>query len=154
MMRTAFTYLSGISTCAVAWVIFGLDSKSQFSENSSKDFMVMTAILVGLGVLLALISHVGTKEPLSKEANPDIPLTRLSTLLAANFAVSLTSFIPSDADRKLMTRLETAVFYHCFFTCCLLRSDVLFYHSIHHSHDLPCCCDSRAWLFLDARLFP
>ncbi|XP_068744035.1 uncharacterized protein [Montipora capricornis] len=40
MMRTAFTYLSGISTCAVAWVIFGLDSKSQFSENSSKDFMV------------------------------------------------------------------------------------------------------------------
>ncbi|XP_068708143.1 major facilitator superfamily domain-containing protein 12-like [Montipora foliosa] len=55
--RTAFTYLSGISTCAVAWVIFGLDSKNQISENSSKDFMVMTAILVGLGVLLALIFH-------------------------------------------------------------------------------------------------
>ncbi|XP_068744024.1 major facilitator superfamily domain-containing protein 12-like isoform X2 [Montipora capricornis] len=47
--RTAFTYLSGISTCAVA------------SENSSKDF------------------------------------------------TSLTSFIPSDADRELMTRRETGL---------------------------------------------
>ncbi|XP_068744023.1 major facilitator superfamily domain-containing protein 12-like isoform X1 [Montipora capricornis] len=89
--RTAFTYLSGISTCAVA------------SENSSKDFTVMTAILVGLGVLLALIFHVGTKEPLYKDANPDIPLRKLSTLQ------SLTSFIPSDADRELMTRRETGL---------------------------------------------
>ena len=61
----------------------------QFCILRSLILQVMTAILVGLGVLLALISHVGTKEPLSKEANPDIPLTRLSTLLAANFSVSL-----------------------------------------------------------------
>ncbi|XP_068711313.1 major facilitator superfamily domain-containing protein 12-like [Montipora foliosa] len=104
--RTAFTYLSGISTCAVAWVIFGLDSKNQISENSSKDFMVMTVILVGLGLLLAMIFHVGTKEPLCTNANPDIPLRKLSTLQAANFA-SLTSFIPSDARGELMARLAT-----------------------------------------------
>ncbi|XP_068711315.1 uncharacterized protein [Montipora foliosa] len=104
--RTAFTYLSGISTCAVAWVIFGLDSKGQISENSSKDFMVMSAILVGLGVLLALIFHVGTKEPLCMNANPDIPLRKLSTLQAANFA-SLTAFISSDARGELMARLAT-----------------------------------------------
>ncbi|XP_068708278.1 major facilitator superfamily domain-containing protein 12-like [Montipora foliosa] len=78
--RTAFTHLSGISTCVVAWVIFGLDSKSQISENSSKDFMVMTVILVGLGDLLALIFHVGTKEPLCTNANPNIPSRRLPTL--------------------------------------------------------------------------
>ena len=49
---------------------------------------VITAILVGLGVLLALIFPMGTKEPLYKDANPDIPLRKLSTLQAANFAVS------------------------------------------------------------------
>ena len=59
----------------------------QFCILRSLILQVMTAILVGLGVLLALISHVGTKEPLSKHGNPDIPLTRLSTLQAANFAV-------------------------------------------------------------------
>ncbi|XP_068744018.1 uncharacterized protein [Montipora capricornis] len=328
--RTAFTYLSGISTCVVAWVIFGLDSERQISENSCKDFMVMTAILVALGVFLAMIFHIGTKEP-------------LGTTLQAGNSVSLTSFTPSTAHGELMTRLspgintattsereypsrrtygdrwtaisdqkeepasakkaavpkenlsssnvncasvdnrgfsgsiialnsgadsddknvdkvpapinlpavsletkgvplpennaninpfvsrdsesalpprthanrtiqewltdprlymtvgkqsktssgfsrpitavravnnaasvgtntcpstqETtvdmachdpirAVFYHCCSTCCLLRSDVLFHHSIHHSHDLPCCCASRTWLFLNARLFP
>ena len=50
---------------------------------------VMTAILVGLGVFLALISHVGTKEHLYKDANPDIPLRKLLTLQAANFTASL-----------------------------------------------------------------
>ncbi|XP_068744025.1 major facilitator superfamily domain-containing protein 12-like [Montipora capricornis] len=91
--RTAFTYLSGISTCVVAWIIFGLDSKSQISKNSSKDFMVMTAILVALGVFLAMIFHVGTKEP-------------LGTTLQAGNSVSLTSFTPSTAHGELMTRLS------------------------------------------------
>ncbi|XP_068741817.1 major facilitator superfamily domain-containing protein 12-like [Montipora capricornis] len=43
--RTAFTHLSGILTCVVAWVIFGLDSKSQISENSSKDFMSLKSVI-------------------------------------------------------------------------------------------------------------
>ena len=50
--RTAFTYLSGISTCAVAWVIFGLDSKSQISENSSKDFMVKYLVFIFISYLI------------------------------------------------------------------------------------------------------
>ncbi|XP_068744016.1 major facilitator superfamily domain-containing protein 12-like [Montipora capricornis] len=94
--RTAFTYLSGISTCVVAWVIFGLDSERQISENSSKDFMVMTAILVALGVLLAMIFHIGTKEP-------------LGTTLQAGNSVSLTSFTPSNAHGELMTRLSPGI---------------------------------------------
>ena len=64
-------------------------SDIQFYILISLILQVMTAILVGLGVLLALIFHVGTKEPLYKDANPDIPLRKLSTLQAANFAVSL-----------------------------------------------------------------
>ena len=40
LFRSAFSYLSGILTFVVAWVIFGQDSESQISENSSKDFAV------------------------------------------------------------------------------------------------------------------
>lgn len=40
IFRSVFSYLSDILTFAVAWVILGQDSKSQISEDSSKDFMV------------------------------------------------------------------------------------------------------------------
>ena len=43
--RTSFSYLSGILTFVVAWVIFGLDSESQLSESSSRDFMVKYLII-------------------------------------------------------------------------------------------------------------
>ena len=46
LFRTAFTYLSGILTFVVAWVIFGLDSKSKISEDTSKDFMVKYFVFV------------------------------------------------------------------------------------------------------------
>jgi len=98
-LRTAFTYLSGILTFVVAWVTFGLDSKSNISEDTSKDFMVLTTTLVAAGVLLSLIFHVGTKEPIK---SPCMPLRKLSTLAAADLA-RLTSFISSDLRESMPT---------------------------------------------------
>lgn len=98
-LRTAFTYLSGILTFVVAWVTFGLDSKSNISEDTSKDFMVLTTTLVAAGVFLSLVFHVGTKEPIK---SPCMPLRKLSTLAAADLA-RLTSFISSDLRESLPT---------------------------------------------------
>ncbi|KAK2565207.1 Major facilitator superfamily domain-containing protein 12 [Acropora cervicornis] len=92
-LRFSFTYLSGILTFAVAWVIFGLDSESQLSESSSRDFMVLTAVLVAVGILTSLIFYLGTKEPSS---SPRTPLRKISTLADTNLA-RLTSFIPTGA---------------------------------------------------------
>ncbi|XP_067038459.1 uncharacterized protein [Acropora muricata] len=104
-LRTAFTYLSGILTFVVSWVILGQGSKSQLSANSSKDFTVLTAILVAVGVLLSLIFHVGTKEPSS---SPRMPLRKLSTLAATNLA-RLTSFSPSGGLGEPMPSLATGL---------------------------------------------
>ncbi|XP_068711784.1 major facilitator superfamily domain-containing protein 12-like [Montipora foliosa] len=68
----------------------------------------MTVILVGLGDLLALIFHVGTKEPLCTNANPNIPSRRLPTLQEEKF-VSLKSVIPSKANGELMARLPAGL---------------------------------------------
>ncbi|XP_074614268.1 uncharacterized protein LOC141874022 isoform X1 [Acropora palmata] len=104
-LRTALTYLSGILTFVVSWVILGQGSKSQLSANSSKDFTVLTAILVAVGVLLSLIFHVGTKEPSS---SPRMPLRKLSTLAATNLA-RLTSFSPSGGLGEPMPSLATGL---------------------------------------------
>ncbi|XP_074614274.1 uncharacterized protein LOC141874025 isoform X2 [Acropora palmata] len=104
-IRSVFSYLSDILTFAVAWVILGQDSKSQISEDSSKDFMVLTAILVAVGVLTSLIYHLGTKEPSSC---PPMALRKLSTLAAGNSA-RLTAFIPSRVLGKQTPSLATGL---------------------------------------------
>ena len=58
LFRTAFTYLSGILTFVVAWVILGKGSKSQLSANSSKEFMVKYLVEI-------LFHMVASKYPIS-----------------------------------------------------------------------------------------
>lgn len=64
IFRSVFSYLSDILTFAVAWVIFEQDSKSQISENSSKDFMVecldiiLFYVVVG-GIMLVSYFYIG-----------------------------------------------------------------------------------------------
>ncbi|XP_015748307.1 PREDICTED: uncharacterized protein LOC107328101 [Acropora digitifera] len=53
-LRTSFSYLSGILTFVVAWVIFGLDSESQLSESSSRDFM---RCIVSLEFINLILEH-------------------------------------------------------------------------------------------------
>ena len=64
IFRSVFSYLSDILTFAVAWVILEQDSKSQISENSSKDFMVecldiiLFYVVVG-GIMLVSYFYIG-----------------------------------------------------------------------------------------------
>ncbi|XP_074614271.1 uncharacterized protein LOC141874024 isoform X2 [Acropora palmata] len=103
-LRSAFSYLSGILTFVVAWITFGQDSESQISEDSSKDFMILTAILVTVGFLFAVIFQVGVKEPSSSSR---MPLRKLSTFAAANL-MRPTSFTPSVGLEEPMPTLATA----------------------------------------------
>ncbi|XP_029192077.2 uncharacterized protein LOC114958465 [Acropora millepora] len=90
-IRFGLSYVSGILSFVVAWVILGQDSQSQISDESSEDFMVLTAILVGVGIFSSMIFYLGTKEPTS--SSPRMSLRKLSTFAAAN-STRLTSFIP------------------------------------------------------------
>ncbi|KAM7430901.1 Major facilitator superfamily domain-containing protein 12 [Porites harrisoni] len=66
--RTAFSFLSGIVTFIVAWLIIGQDSSDHISAENSMDFTVLTLILIGISLLSAVIFHVGTKEPSEESA--------------------------------------------------------------------------------------
>ncbi|CAH3156434.1 unnamed protein product [Pocillopora meandrina] len=62
-LRTGFMYSTGIVSYLVAWLILGRDSRDQLTKESSMNFMVITLILTGVGLICSAIFHFGTKEP-------------------------------------------------------------------------------------------
>ncbi|CAH3147478.1 unnamed protein product, partial [Porites lobata] len=61
-LRVTFTFLSGIATYLVAWVVLGQDSRDNLSTESLVDFTTIAAISIAIGLIFSLIFHVGTKE--------------------------------------------------------------------------------------------
>ncbi|XP_066027607.1 major facilitator superfamily domain-containing protein 12-like [Pocillopora verrucosa] len=62
-LRTGFMYLTGIVSYLVAWLILGQDSRDQLTKESSMDFMVITLIMTGVGLICSAIFYFGTNEP-------------------------------------------------------------------------------------------
>ncbi|XP_022785992.1 major facilitator superfamily domain-containing protein 12-like [Stylophora pistillata] len=82
--RTGFMYLTGIVSYLVAWLILGQDNRDQLTKESSMDFMVITLILTGVGLVCSAIFHFGTKEP--SEDSKDKALSE-STADSMSFAI-------------------------------------------------------------------
>ncbi|XP_073239858.1 major facilitator superfamily domain-containing protein 12-like [Porites lutea] len=98
-LRTMFQFLGGVATYLVAWAILGQDSASQITAESSMGFMVLTLIMVGVGFILSMIFHAGTKEP------PKVVVNGQST---KSEAMSKSSFVsPSYPSLQSMTYVKT-----------------------------------------------
>ncbi|CAH3147484.1 unnamed protein product [Porites lobata] len=69
-LRVTFTFLSGIATYLVAWLVLGQDPRNNLSTESLVDFTIIAAISIAIGLIFSLIFHVGTKE-LSGEGNKE-----------------------------------------------------------------------------------
>ncbi|XP_057293344.1 major facilitator superfamily domain-containing protein 12-like isoform X2 [Hydractinia symbiolongicarpus] len=62
-IRSGLTFACGIFIYGVVWFLLGTTDDDQISTSVSKQFMILSFIVVGVGFLFSLIFHVGTKEP-------------------------------------------------------------------------------------------
>nr|XP_058946827.1 uncharacterized protein LOC131774768 isoform X1 [Pocillopora verrucosa] len=90
-LRTSFMYLTGIVSYLVAWLILGQDSRDQLTKESSMDFMVITLIMTGVGLICSAIFYFGTNEP-----SDDSGKNRRSRVIGDY--MRKTSFIQSPVD--------------------------------------------------------
>eukprot|EP00058_Branchiostoma_floridae_P016136 XP_002601624.1 hypothetical protein BRAFLDRAFT_85807 [Branchiostoma floridae] len=66
-IRYAFTVLANVAVYAIAWLLLGLEDRSNHHDLSPEDadeFRNLAFIAIGIGLLFSFIFHMGTKEPL------------------------------------------------------------------------------------------
>lgn len=62
-IRSGFTFLSGIFVYGVIWLLLGKTNTGQIDQTVSKQFMILTIVILIVGSTFSLIFHVGTTEP-------------------------------------------------------------------------------------------
>ncbi|CAH1254145.1 MFSD12 [Branchiostoma lanceolatum] len=66
-IRYAFTVLANVAVYAIAWLLLGLEDRSNHHDLSPEDadeFRNLAFIAIGIGLFFSFIFHMGTNEPL------------------------------------------------------------------------------------------